>query len=159
MSSESLQKRCFHLAMAYVFFWSLLMLSKWTTFTGTDNTKQINPALGLSLQIHISFRHTLTYVKRAEWEIKIIDLKESCFVNSYSEHNECKLHRNIKNSSREKQRQFHISLIIQPINIPIHLPCWKRTASLVTNKCCVLDAGVFTYVPCWKTKSHLHVNI
>lgn len=143
MSSESLQKICFHLAMAYVFFFkSFLMLSKWTTFTGTDITKQINPALCLSLQIHISLGHTLTYMQHAEWEIKIIDLKQSSFVNCCSEHNECMLHRNIKNSSREKQRLFHISLIVQPINIPIQLPCWKRTAFLVTNKCCVLDAGV-----------------
>ncbi len=128
MSSESLQKNMFSLSYGICkkkkYF---LMLSKWTTFTETDMTKQINPALGLSLQIHISLGHTLTCnMQHAEWEIQIIDLKQSCFVNCCSEHNDCTLHRNIKNSSREKQRLFHISLIVQPINIPIQ-PFWSPT--------------------------------
>lgn len=102
------------------------MLNKWTTFTGRDITKQINPALGLSLQIHISFGHTLTYMQHAEWEIKIIDLKQSCFVNCYSEHNECKLHRKSKIAQGKNKGCFTSLLLFNPLIYPSISPTGKE---------------------------------
>lgn len=97
--------------------------------------------MGLSLQKHINIQHwSCIHIHATCWVGNTHFWPKTMlfFVNYYSEYKEIS-----KTAQGKKQTLFQISIIVRCINVAIHLPCWKWTAMLVTNKCCcVLDAGV-----------------